>query len=173
MDKFIPKSIPEDGWQPVVQQRDHAVLCGPEDHVFFRLGPGHGMCIEVVSSPSGRVINALDFESGEATLLGKLPDEWKVVMGRTSDCTIKLMHAIVSRQHVELTFKGNGILVVRDLGSTNGTFLLKKIPHFDIVEYSESHSVEKAQESTMDSIHEAFGPALDDFLKTYAQSKGN
>jgi pSer/pThr/pTyr-binding forkhead associated (FHA) protein len=43
-------------------------------------------------------------------------------VGRGRDCSIMLRHPLVSRQHCEL-FEAGGGLMVRDLGSLNGTFV--------------------------------------------------
>jgi predicted component of type VI protein secretion system len=43
-------------------------------------------------------------------------------IGRGRGCTIMLPQALVSRQHCEI-FEANGKLMVRDLGSLNGTFV--------------------------------------------------
>lgn len=43
-------------------------------------------------------------------------------IGRGRGCTIVLAHPLVSRQHCEL-FEADGRLMVRDLGSLNGTFV--------------------------------------------------
>lgn len=43
-------------------------------------------------------------------------------IGRGRGCTIVLAHPLVSRQHCEL-FEAEGRLMVRDLGSLNGTFV--------------------------------------------------
>jgi predicted component of type VI protein secretion system len=43
-------------------------------------------------------------------------------VGRGRDCSIMLRHPLVSRQHCEL-FEASGGLMVRDLGSLNGTFV--------------------------------------------------
>jgi predicted component of type VI protein secretion system len=43
-------------------------------------------------------------------------------VGRGRDCSIMLRHPLVSRQHCEL-FESAGTLLVRDLGSLNGTFV--------------------------------------------------
>ena len=48
----------------------------------------------------------------------KLP----AIVGRGKGSTLKLPHALVSRQHCEI-FEANGKLMVRDLGSLNGTFI--------------------------------------------------
>ena len=44
------------------------------------------------------------------------------VLGRSKSASLPLPHPLVSRQHCELLEK-EGQLVVRDLGSTNGTFV--------------------------------------------------
>lgn len=44
------------------------------------------------------------------------------ILGRSREATLPLPHPLVSRQHCELLPKGES-LFVRDLGSTNGTFV--------------------------------------------------
>ena len=48
----------------------------------------------------------------------KLP----TIIGRGRDAGLTVAHPMVSRRHCEL-FEEDGLLMVRDLGSTNGTFL--------------------------------------------------
>jgi pSer/pThr/pTyr-binding forkhead associated (FHA) protein len=54
------------------------------------------------------------------------PDEYLVTLpatiGRGQEATLKLAHALISRQHCEL-FADQGRIMVRDLGSLNGTFV--------------------------------------------------
>lgn len=50
-----------------------------------------------------------------------LPDN-PIVIGRQAQCDITLPHTDVSRQHAEVSLEA-GNYVLRDLGSTNGTFL--------------------------------------------------
>jgi hypothetical protein len=113
-------------------------------------------------------VNNVSFENGELTLLARMPEGQPIVIGRISECLIKIMHAIVSRRHVEIRLDGN-VVVLRDLGSTNGTFLAPGTPHFDIASYLESHPLEGAEERTLDNVHEEFGPTLDDFLRRYSE----
>jgi predicted component of type VI protein secretion system len=44
------------------------------------------------------------------------------VIGRSRRTDVRLGHPLVSRQHCEV-FEANGLLMVRDLGSLNGTFV--------------------------------------------------
>ncbi len=44
------------------------------------------------------------------------------VIGRSRSTDLTLRHPLVSRQHCEV-FESNGMLMVRDLGSLNGTFI--------------------------------------------------
>jgi pSer/pThr/pTyr-binding forkhead associated (FHA) protein len=44
------------------------------------------------------------------------------VIGRSRRTDLRLGHPLVSRQHCEV-FEANGLLMVRDLGSLNGTFV--------------------------------------------------
>jgi pSer/pThr/pTyr-binding forkhead associated (FHA) protein len=54
------------------------------------------------------------------------PKEFKLTLpttiGRSRQATIKLAHALVSRIHCEL-YEQDGVLMVRDLGSLNGTLV--------------------------------------------------
>ena len=43
-----------------------------------------------------------------------------ILVGRKEDCDLRLDHKSVSKQHCVLV-KSDGVLLVRDLGSTNGT----------------------------------------------------
>ncbi len=49
--------------------------------------------------------------------------ERPVVAGRSEECDIRLPHPLISRRHVELSCDAEGAIVVRDLGSTNGTLI--------------------------------------------------
>ena len=57
-----------------------------------------------------------DVKAAEISL--KLP----VIIGRGREATLTLPHPLVSRKHCEL-FESNGMLMVRDLGSLNGTYV--------------------------------------------------
>ena len=46
----------------------------------------------------------------------------KTTVGRVSDNAFEIPEASVSSHHAELTLRGNDVLV-KDLGSTNGTYL--------------------------------------------------
>ena len=62
------------------------------------------------------------------TLAGKaldIPASGRAVLGRSTNCDIVLAGTHVSRQHAELYFQ-SGKLHVKDLGSSNGTFLNRK-----------------------------------------------
>src|SRR5262245_19104669 len=126
MARLIPKTVDDTSWRPLVQHRDYAVMCKPADIVYFKFGAGHGLVLSIDPAGTARTINTVDLESGEPSLVSKLSSESKNVLGRTSECTIKIMHAIVSRQHLEITLKPN-ILIVRDLGSTNGSYIFADI----------------------------------------------
>jgi predicted component of type VI protein secretion system len=62
------------------------------------------------------VVVAGDTESAEVKL--RLPS----IMGRGREASLTVPHPLVSRQHCEI-FEKDGFLVVRDLGSLNGTFV--------------------------------------------------
>jgi two-component system cell cycle response regulator len=50
-------------------------------------------------------------------------DQPKVTLGRAPECTVVLQDESVSRVHAEIVQRENGGAVIRDLGSTNGTFI--------------------------------------------------
>ncbi len=52
----------------------------------------------------------------------RLGREHFIVIGRQAQCDLTLRHDDVSRRHAEIGFEG-GDFIVRDLGSTNGTFV--------------------------------------------------
>lgn len=57
--------------------------------------------------------------------LGKLDlsNQTRVVIGRDPNCYLPLNHPMVSFRHAEIFKQGDGSLAIRDLGSTNGTFV--------------------------------------------------
>jgi len=70
----------------------------------------------------------MDMLKVKLVVIGGAPegDEFQLelpsVLGRSRDVSLPLPHPLVSRQHCEL-FEREGQLFVRDLGSTNGTFV--------------------------------------------------
>jgi hypothetical protein len=168
--KFIPKSLAEDSWVALLPERDYAVRSMKTETAYIRFGAGQGVYLGIGTAPSGRLIYGIDFETGEQTLLARMPEGQPIVIGRISECLIKIMHAIVSRRHAELRLEGD-IVIIRDLGSTNGTFVAPGTPHFEIAGYLDNYSFETAEERTLDTVHEQFGPELDVFLKSYSQNK--
>ena len=53
---------------------------------------------------------------------GEVSVDLPTVIGRSNDVDLPLRHALISRQHCELS-EEDGVVVVRDLGSLNGTFV--------------------------------------------------
>lgn len=57
------------------------------------------------------------------TAVKEIPlDGISTIIGRRNDCSLRIPSPLVSRQHCELTQAGNR-LIVKDLGSSNGTFV--------------------------------------------------
>lgn len=167
MPYFLPRAVPEESWKPIGPHRAYAVRARSGEDIRLRIGQGIFMVI-TSSASKERMISGVDFETGELSLLGKIKEDQTVCIGRTSECGIRIMHAIVSRQHTELRLMGE-ILIVKDMGSTNGTYCHADNVFFDVDAYIERHRDAKPEESTMDEIHEEFGPLLDDFLKKYSE----
>ncbi len=72
----------------------------------------------------------------------------RVVVGRESDCDLRIPLASVSRQHCEFVVE-DGKVTVRDLGSSNGTYVNK-------------HRIEESELSAGDLV--AVGPAVFAFI---------
>lgn len=53
---------------------------------------------------------------------GEVDVNLPTVIGRSNDVGLPLRHALISRQHCELS-ELDGVVIVRDLGSLNGTFV--------------------------------------------------
>lgn len=53
---------------------------------------------------------------------GEVDVNLPTVIGRSNDVDLPLRHALISRQHCELS-ELDGVVIVRDLGSLNGTFI--------------------------------------------------
>ena len=73
----------------------------------------------------GNMIKAKLVVVGGDTKYGEVPLTYPSVIGRGSDCDITLRHPLVSRRHCEI-LADDGHLIVRDLGSLNGTFVGKE-----------------------------------------------
>ncbi len=170
MDTFYPREVREEEWRPLVGSRAYAVRSGPQDFVYLRLGKGKGFYMSIAPTKLGRVITAIDYESGGESILQNLTPGASLSIGRSQECRIKIIHAYISRQHAELFFNDD-ILMIRDLGSINGTFIHSQGVCFDIEEYLLNHPIDQMKTSTMDVIHEAFGPRLHEFLKRYIEKK--
>ncbi|MFN0117870.1 MAG: FHA domain-containing protein [Elusimicrobiota bacterium] len=170
MSVFIPKNITEDAWVPFRPHLYYAVKSDDSDNIVFCFGQGHGIYLSIIAAGEDRLIHTIDMDNGELTLVGKITQSIPSVLGRTSESTIKIMHAIVSRQHLKFILLGS-ILLVKDLGSTNGSSIYRENKFFEVERYLDDHPIDKAHEQTLDSIHETFGPTLDDFLKKYLEKK--
>lgn len=138
--------------------------------VNIRLGIGKSIFLEIVASAKGRIINLVDYELGTSEPLYNLTDQSSLILGRTAECNIKINHAYVSRQHLEMSADGE-FLVIRDLGSSNKTYYLTDAVGLNIEEYVIAHPGRRNPDDTLDDVHETFGPQLDDFLQRYIDKK--
>tara|TARA_B110000259_G_scaffold84157_1_gene98234 strand:+ start:6029 stop:8308 length:2280 start_codon:yes stop_codon:yes gene_type:complete len=83
----------------------------------IQLAAANGVLI-VVEALTGNPV-----EEDKVNILDKLKTKSKVVIGRGDDCDIVLNSGSVSRQHAEVTKNNNGSYSIKDLNSTNGTFV--------------------------------------------------
>ncbi len=166
MAQFIPKFITPEVWQQMTAQNVYAIKLSGDTPARFRFGMGLGLYIEISKSSQGHVINVLDFESGEPALAGKLNPDVQVVVGRTSECQIKIAQPIMSRQHLELKVWNGQILVAKDLSSTNGTFMWNEIPLINL-------TLPVSEQQSVDVLEKRFGIDVTPLLNEYSQSKGS
>ena len=83
----------------------------------IQLAAANGVLI-VVEALTGNPI-----EEDKVNILDKLKSKSKVVIGRADECDVILNNGSVSRQHAEVTKNNNGSYSIKDLNSTNGTFV--------------------------------------------------
>jgi len=167
MGQFVPKFVAPETWEQMVAQNTYVLKLGTATPVCFRFGPGLGLYVEITKASQGHVMNILDFESGDPTLAGNLPPDTLCVLGRTSDCQIKIAQPIVSRQHLELKVWKNKVLIAKDLGSTNGTFFWNEIPIMNLTGLSPDDAELTRQ------LEKKFGIDLTPLLNEYSQMKGS
>lgn len=76
-----------------------------------------------------------------ATRAVKLPTDAPASMGRQQGCQVRINSSLVSRKHCEV-FEKKGLLLVKDLGSSNGTFVNgKRIADQQVLEIGDELSV--------------------------------
>lgn len=83
----------------------------------FRAGPAPGNA-DAANQASGWLIQGLH----KSLQNKRYPIEGAMVLGRTADCELAFSYDRLSRRHAELKII-DGVLVVRDLDSSNGTFV--------------------------------------------------
>ncbi|MHB2021209.1 MAG: GGDEF domain-containing protein [Candidatus Xenobia bacterium] len=93
---------------------DKTVLNSRGDTIIRRTAPGkvaqeHHACLVIITGP----------DAGQSYRLG----DQRFVVGRAGDAQITLPDQGVSRHHAEIRRSEDGSFVVRDLDSTNGTFV--------------------------------------------------
>jgi len=149
----------------------YAIRCREGDQIQIRLGGAGGIYFLAHPGKTGGLIfEWVEYQSGDVNMQSPFPKNRWITFGRIQECDFQLKHAVVSRTHFQLRYDEN-ILLLKDLDSTNGTFLSFDIPSFDIEGYMSKRKSEKPGEGTLDWIHQEFGPALDDFLKRYQEGK--
>ena len=86
----------------------------PPDTTVFAAGAAAGAAVPDRGAVHARLVNlATNQEFDLATA--------RLVVGRSSDCDIVVHDLNASRTHAELRFEPQGVWVLSDLGSTNGT----------------------------------------------------
>lgn len=83
----------------------------------IQLATANGVLI-VVEALVNKIINV-----DKVNILNQLKNKSKVVIGRTDECDVVLNSSSVSRQHAEIQKLSDGTYSIKDLNSTNGTFV--------------------------------------------------
>ena len=90
-------------------------IINPKDTIQLAAADGVLIVVEALTSKP--------VEEDKVNILDKLKTKSKVVIGRADDCDIVLNSGPVSRQHAEIQKLSDRTYSIKDLNSTNGTFV--------------------------------------------------
>ena len=90
-------------------------IVNPKDTIQLAAADGVLIVVEALASTP--------IKENKVNILDKLKNKSKVVIGRATDCDVILHSESVSRQHAEVTKNNKGNYFIKDLNSTNGTFV--------------------------------------------------
>jgi ABC-type multidrug transport system ATPase subunit len=90
-------------------------IVNPKDKIQLAAADGVLIVVEALASTP--------IKENKVNILDKLKNKSKVVIGRATDCDVILHSESVSRQHAEVTKNKKGSYFIKDLNSTNGTFI--------------------------------------------------
>ncbi|MGY8939217.1 MAG: FHA domain-containing protein, partial [Flavobacteriales bacterium] len=90
-------------------------LVNPKDTIQLASANGVLIVVEALSNDS--------LKEDKLNILDKLKTKSKVVIGRADNCDVILNSGSVSREHAEITKQTDGTYSIKDLNSTNGTFV--------------------------------------------------
>jgi len=82
-----------------------------------------GSSVSFGASSEWRIVFSSRQHSGAGASPAVLAGKSTLVYGRGADCDVRIDSPVVSRQHAKLTRLGDGRCELRDLSSTNGTFV--------------------------------------------------
>ena len=90
-------------------------LVNPKDTIQLASANGVLIVVEALSNDS--------LKEDKLNILDKLKTKSKVVIGRADNCDVILNSGSVSREHAEINKQTDGTYSIKDLNSTNGTFV--------------------------------------------------
>ena len=136
----------------------------------IQLAAANGVLI-VVEALTGNPV-----EEDKVNILEKLKTKSKVVIGRADDCDIVLNSGSVSRQHAEVTKNNNGSYSIKDLNSTNGTFVNgRKIKGLQTIVHADKIFIGKLQlslEGVTKDLSEELAICAKGITKVYLKRNG-
>jgi hypothetical protein len=124
----VERLISPHGWSKPAEDRLHTPRNTPRAALFSFLGARPGfdpVTRDTTITTTNRIDGLLEiYRSGSASVQDSHPLSGnRVLIGRNADASVFLDHATVSRPHAELVKGPFGRWWIRDLGSTNGTFV--------------------------------------------------
>ncbi|MDB9954545.1 FHA domain-containing protein [Flavobacteriaceae bacterium] len=90
-------------------------IVNPKDKIQLAAAEGVLIIVETLGTNS--------ISEDKINILDQLKTKSTIVIGRADECEVVLNSSSVSRQHAEICKQANGTYTIKDLNSTNGTFV--------------------------------------------------
>ena len=90
-------------------------IVNPKDKIQLAAAEGVLIIVETLGTNS--------VSEDKINILDQLKTKSTIVIGRADECEVVLNSSSVSRQHAEICKQANGTFTIKDLNSTNGTFV--------------------------------------------------
>ena len=122
MPKIFPSQIPAEAWLRLSSDREYPVRLTNADPVYLRLGGDLASYVAITRNEKGLFLMSVAHGNGDLAVIAPVQEGKDLVLGRVPQSDLPVPHAAVSRRHLQVRVDGEKV-VLRDLGSTNGTFI--------------------------------------------------